>query len=498
MTRDSFDVLIVGSGFSGSILARILATAGRKVVLVDSVAHPRFAIGESSTPIADRLLAAIGQRYRLADLIQLSCYGSWQSQFPQLACGKKRGFSYFDHREPGGERASPPGKSSIPDGQRPESQLGERSLLVAASPNDERSDTHWYRSDVDHFLFQRAKDAGVQCLETCEVVEFCPGEPNRIRMADGRVLIADQVVDASGRSAVTARLLDRPDWTVRLRTRTCCSFSHYENVSSFSNHFDRMHQDRRATVPFDADDAAQHHLVDGGWVWMLRMNNGITSIGCTLTGDHPASVARSQRLMESRFEDYPAIHAVLQCARPSEAIGVRSIGRLQHFRNPMVAPTCWMLPTTAATLDPLHSTGIAHALAGVHRLARLILQGPTQSAIDEYQSVVVGELLHLDRLIQLAYSAMASFARFEAACMIYFAAAIHTEERLQAGELPRTFWLADDDRFVAMVARAEQWIVSGAPDGEVVGAVRRLLEPFNQIGLLHEDVHRRYAYTATK
>jgi FADH2 O2-dependent halogenase len=53
-----FDVLILGSSFSGSLLAWLLARRGLRVALIDRDRHPRFAIGESSTPVADLLLEA--------------------------------------------------------------------------------------------------------------------------------------------------------------------------------------------------------------------------------------------------------------------------------------------------------------------------------------------------------------------------------------------------------------------------------------------------------
>ena len=42
-------------------------------------------------------------------------------------------------------------------------------LLVAASPNDELSDTHWLRSDVDFFLVREAVSAGVEYLDEMEL-----------------------------------------------------------------------------------------------------------------------------------------------------------------------------------------------------------------------------------------------------------------------------------------------------------------------------------------
>ena len=52
------DVAIVGSGFAGSLTALALRRQGRSVVLLERGRHPRFAIGESSTPLAN--LAARG------------------------------------------------------------------------------------------------------------------------------------------------------------------------------------------------------------------------------------------------------------------------------------------------------------------------------------------------------------------------------------------------------------------------------------------------------
>jgi FADH2 O2-dependent halogenase len=47
------DVAVVGSGFAGSLVALALTRRGRRVVLVERLRHPRFAIGESSTPLAN-------------------------------------------------------------------------------------------------------------------------------------------------------------------------------------------------------------------------------------------------------------------------------------------------------------------------------------------------------------------------------------------------------------------------------------------------------------
>src|ERR1700733_12550883 len=126
------DVAVVGAGFAGSLTALALRRQGRRVVLVERGRHPRFAIGESSTPQANLLIEELADRYELPRLRVFSKWGTWQRARPDVACGLKRGFTFFFHR---------PGEAFVDDGRR------ERQLLVAASPHDEVGDTHWYPPD---------------------------------------------------------------------------------------------------------------------------------------------------------------------------------------------------------------------------------------------------------------------------------------------------------------------------------------------------------------
>jgi FADH2 O2-dependent halogenase len=63
--RIDADVAIVGSGFGGALAALFLRQIGRSVVLLERGRHPRFAIGESSTPLANLLLEELADRYGL-------------------------------------------------------------------------------------------------------------------------------------------------------------------------------------------------------------------------------------------------------------------------------------------------------------------------------------------------------------------------------------------------------------------------------------------------
>lgn len=91
------EVVVVGSGFGGCLTALILDRLGLDVAVVDRAAHPRFAIGESSTPLANMVLADLCRRYGLPQFLPLAKYGPWRRAHPDVACGLKRGFSFFRH-----------------------------------------------------------------------------------------------------------------------------------------------------------------------------------------------------------------------------------------------------------------------------------------------------------------------------------------------------------------------------------------------------------------
>ncbi|HKI44483.1 MAG TPA: NAD(P)-binding protein, partial [Balneolales bacterium] len=57
------DLIIVGSGFGGSLMAMIARKLGFSVVLLEKSSHPRFIIGESTTPLTNLYLEQIADRY---------------------------------------------------------------------------------------------------------------------------------------------------------------------------------------------------------------------------------------------------------------------------------------------------------------------------------------------------------------------------------------------------------------------------------------------------
>jgi FADH2 O2-dependent halogenase len=432
------DAVILGSGFSGSLLAWILAAAGRSVLVLDRQQHPRFAIGESSTPTADFLLAHLADRWNLPRLAPLACWGTWKQSYPDVLGGKKRGFSYYQHL---------PGKIFQEDSRH------QHSLLVAASCEDHWSDTHWLRSSVDHFLAQQAAAAGVSILERHEIVQ-CDWDPTcqrwhvACRQLDhpSRHLQSIQtpwVIDASGAGAALAPWVNNERNDAWMRTRTRAIFGHFTGVADF-------HPTASNDDPFAGDDAAQHHLLDSGWFWMLRMERGITSVGLVEPCENQTPIPSPEDHFQKRLADFPTIARLMShatCIAPTTGMGQTS-GRMSRCMAKASGPGWFSLPLAFGFVDPLHSSGIAHALSGVARVAEALLGDSKElpNRIARYNQELRREVEWIDLLVACCYEAQPSFERFQAAASLYFVAAIAFEQQLarDPARWPIGFLQSDD------------------------------------------------------
>ena len=430
------DLAIVGSGFGGSFLAMIARRLGYRVMLLERGRHPRFAIGESASPLAGVLIEQLADRYDLPRLRPLSAFGTWQRTYPDVVCGLKRGFTYFKH-ETGQRYRVEPDRSN--------------QLLVAASPSDELSDTHWLRADVDHFLVREAVDLGVEYLDevTLESTEWhANGATLRGTRHGASVQVrAAFVVDASGPRGFLSRALGIEEPGFDGYPRTQALFSHFTDVArcddmpDFEPRTDRGSRipNPESQVPYPVDDAALHHVFDGGWMWVLRFGNGVTSAGIAVTD----ALASELRLSEGEpaWRRFLARHPSI-AAQFAEARAIREFTWMRQvaYRSAQAAGERWaMLPSAAAFIDPLFSTGIPLTLLGIQRLAETWRRGgsldpPSHGASEDaplrmslYNAVTLAEADHTARFIAGCYAAFSRFEAFTVYSMFYFAAASFSE-----------------------------------------------------------------------
>ncbi len=425
----SCDVAIVGSGFAGALLARVLVVLGYDVALLERGTHPRFAIGESSTPLANLSLERIGTRYGLADCYRLATHGRWLEHYRELRRGLKRGFTYYRHH---------PGEAFANTG------LDSERLLVAASPDDALSDTHWLRADVDHHFVREAVAAGVDYRDGVDVSSAAftsdavllaghqKGTPFQLR--------ANFLIDASGPGGFLARQLAIPSGLARTETRAAIVFSHFAGARLMKDVVPGLPEG-----PYPDDWAAVHHLIDEGWMYSLRFDDGVTSAGFQLTPRGMASLNQPDdvdppALWRVLLQRYPTLASAFGDATPLMPIAFRPL--IQHRLTRATGARWAMMPHAYAFVDPLFSTGIAWGLRAVERLALAFEAAaarrriPTNETLERYEAALHAEADQIDLVVAGAYEAMAHFELFAAQAMLYFATVSFAEvsQRLSPGD----------------------------------------------------------------
>ncbi len=435
-----FDLAIVGSGFGGALTGLVARSLGLDVILLERGTHPRFAIGESSTPMSNILLETIARDYDLPRIHPLARYGTWKRTYPEVGVGPKRGFSFY---------AQPT--------FRPFAAMRDRSdqLLAEASPHHDVADTHWYRPDFDHFLVREAQTAGVAYVdrvlldtferkgETCVLSGTRAGAPFRVE--------ARFVVDASGPRGFLARALHLQE----------SRFAGYPDTQGLFTHFTGVHrwQDVKPGVdesepPYPVDDAALHHVFDGGWMWVLRFDNGITSAGFALEDRLAAElrIADGEVAWPRILERLPSIRAQF-----ADAVSVESWRHMPRipFRSSVASGPGWtMLPSAAAVIDPLFSTGIPLALLGVDRIGRAIRTAWGTPAFEaRMRAHEVNTLFEADaaaKLVGTAYRTFRHFPLFVGIGSCYLASVSFSEVCYRLGDRERAngFIACRDERYV--------------------------------------------------
>ena len=429
-------VAILGSGAAGAILARLLRARGRPVALIERGRHPRFALGESSTPLAAICLERLAETHGLPDLAALATYGRWTARLGHLRRGLKRGFGFYGHA-PGRRWAN---------GARNESRL-----LVAASPDDEVADAHWMRSDVDAHLVERAVEEGVELLDEL-ALDTLERRGARWRLEGtrrGRRLSIDAsfVVDATGGAAWVARQLGiarrTPGTWPSGMPATGLVYGHFDGAGSFAEAA-RAGGAELPAGPYPEERAAIHHLLEEGWMYVLPFDDGRVSAGLVLDLAHRdvAAILRlpPERAWRAVLDRYPTLaeqFAPARAARP-----VAAVAGLQH-RHERAAGHGWaLLPHTYFFASPMFSTGIAWSLVAAERLAGILAPvreprgGDRPAALATYDALLATEADFLEELVAPAYALRRDFDAFAAWTYVYFAAASYTEARQRLEPAP--------------------------------------------------------------
>lgn len=486
MGTGAFDVAIVGSGFAGSLTALLLRALGRSVLLLERGSHPRFAIGESSSPLANLLLESLCQRYGLSRIAPLCAWGSWHRTHPEVACGLKRGFTFY---------AQAPGEPFGADPQRSDQ------LLVAASPNDEVADTHWYRADFDLFLLEEARAAGADYVDRTAITALAweAGAARLETVRDGRRAVrrARLLIDASGPRGFLHRALALEELAFPGLPATEGLFTHFDGV----RRLDGMDVFASSEAPpYPVDDAAVHHVFRGGWIWVLRFGNGVTSAGVAAAPELARALALSEGApaWERLLDRFPTVRAQFEGSRPILPFVHRAP---LPFRSETAAGPSWMmLPSAAAFVDPILSTGFPLTLLGIERLVGAIEAdwGRTEltDSLARIGRQTLAEADAAGLLVAALYAHFGDFPVFSALTHLYFAAASYAEacRRLERPALAGGFLGHDHPTFGPALRACCERALANPPQSRaaLLARIRDAVEPLDVIGL--SDASRRNWY----
>ncbi|NEQ99370.1 MAG: NAD(P)-binding protein [Cyanothece sp. SIO2G6] len=347
-----FDVVILGSGIAGSILATILAKHGSKVLMLDKASHPRFAIGEALTTHTEKLFSLLSHQYAIPEFKYLTSFDQVNQNIPGSSCGLKHSFNFLYHRQ------GQPQSSS------------ERVQLAGT-----RS-THLFRQDVDYYLVQVAERYGARLFSNVTVTDIDIDEHGvGVKLEDGRKIDSSYIVDASGFSSILAKKFGFKEQPSRFKTKSRTLFTHMTGVKDIDG---CLSEDKDKVVPWNAGTI--HHVFDGGWMWVIPFNNHehsknpVCSVGLNLNLSHfPKSEDTSPEQEFKHFlSKFPTIadqFANAQNIRPWAATG-----RIQFSSSKCMGERFYILPHASGFIDPIFSTGLIQSLIAISPLAALILQ----------------------------------------------------------------------------------------------------------------------------
>lgn len=312
------DVLVIGGGPAGTTAATMLARAGRKVILIDKVRHPRYHIGESLIPFCWYTLERLGLARRLE---QSRCVKKFSVQFVGTSGADTRPFYFFEHLH--------------------------HSSSVA-----------WQvlRSDFDRMLIDNARASGVEIIEGERAErlllngEAVVGVATRDETGVQRERHATLTIDASGRDALSPaqfgwRILD-------------------EELNRFAlwTYFRGALRD----PGIDAGATTVASVPGGGWFWYIPLHDDIISVGVVQKKEHlfqpgdGGSQEALERMYWRQVKTNPWVERHLAIGERCDAFRVTNE---YSYRSRHCSRDGLVLAGDALSfLDPIFSSGVYLAL----------------------------------------------------------------------------------------------------------------------------------------
>ena len=405
----NFDVAILGSGMSGSIMAAILAKRGVSVLLLDGEVHPRFAVGESTIPHTSLLISLLAEKYGMPEL-DYTTYPDRLADYVCTTCGVKRTFGFAYHR---------PGE--VHDRRE--------ALQFGTSAKDEN---HWFRQDIDAYLYHLAVHYGAVPRQRTKVTSLEIDQQGvRMRLSTGEDIHARYLVDATGYRSVIADRYDLREKPTHFKHHSRSLFTHMVDVPPF----DEEHN----PLSVSWHQSTLHHCFERGWFWVIPFNNHkrstnpLISVGLTID---PRRYPKNSKPPEDEFEQFLRIFPSV-AEQFANAKAVRpwvSTDRLQYSSKQTVGYRWCMMSHAAGAIDPLFSRGLINTIEVIHALLDPLMNALAEDDFDEARFAQIESLQqrvldYNDRLVNGAFISWADFDLWNAWLRVWGLGTLITEFR---------------------------------------------------------------------
>jgi FADH2 O2-dependent halogenase len=365
------------------MLASILAKNGVGVTIVDPKPHPKFTIGEATTPDSSYRLRIVGEKYDIPEISYLSNFHDLKSKVSEN-CGVKRSFSFLYHKE---NELHPPERTHQFPG--PDNKV--------FGP-----DCHFLRQDVDYFLFRAAVKYGAK-IENSEIssIKF---DKDKVKVScfGGTKITCSYVFDTSGKGSRLATRFGLRRWD-EFDTNSRGLFTHMTGVKSLDESgswpfdFKSLYG---AKVPFS--QSTLHHVFENGWFWVIPFSgkSDMTSVGLVLNRSrHCPSFKSPEKEFISYIKKFPTIQKQFENAKSVQRWV--STDRLQYSSERIFGDRFALSANSAGFIDPLYSSGLHLSTIMVDLLAEELLSAFKDNDFD------------IDRFKHIEYSMKESFTHYD-------------------------------------------------------------------------------------
>ncbi|MBI3270735.1 MAG: tryptophan 7-halogenase [Planctomycetes bacterium] len=362
------EVVVIGGGPAGATVATLVQRAGHHCVLLERETFPRYHVGESLIPGANRVLDRLG----LLGRMKTSTFTKKHSVRFVSRSGSESFPFYFG-----------------------ENIQGDRSRVWQVE-----------RSEFDRFLLENASAAGVDVRQNAFVEEVLFDGDRAVGVCvrtDGHTatLGARVIVDASGRATVLGRQLGLRSAVPGLTK--AANWGYYRGGERIGG--------------IDAGETTVFLRPGGAWLWYLPLPRDRVSVGI---------VADATRLTGRAPEKLVSVHeqAIAECETLARRLGravrldpVRSLPLLAYYNRRTVGNGWVMVGDARGFLDPIFSYGVSFALSSAELTADTIFDAlesddVSASSLGRLDRRLSGGFEVLRRLIHAMYDERFTFDAF--------------------------------------------------------------------------------------